>query len=382
MARIGPPETPAGPDPAPRMGNRGQGRDPADAEERGCAPMNDGGFSGDANRWGAPGDPQGPGPAGGGAGGPMPEQPAWPAENPELTWSADPLPPAAPPPAGGHPPAGGYPPPAGYPGAQPAQTAAWSATPHAAQLGQQPPPTAMMPPMPAGSSPAGGGAGGGMLPGIAVAAALLLLLGGGGWWWLSRDADPAPTATSGALAESDGAGGFTAEAAPDAEPDPTGAPTTSTTSSTETATGTTTTGRPPGYDETSAGGGCSRNSDAAVIDRATAEVNENYHGSWEYRGESNYDTCSPLTYAVLHETSESAVHTILLMFHEGEYLGIDSNYPQHAHSITVTDGGFIVEYADFESSEHGHLETVEFWWDGSKVAHSGRIPNTNQGTLG
>lgn len=375
MARIGPPETPAGPDPAPRMGNRGQGRDPADAEERGCAPMNDGGFSGDANRWGAPGDPQGPGPAGGGAGGPMPEQPAWPAENPELTWSADPLPPAAPPPAGGHPPAGGYPPPAGYPGAQPAQTAAWSATPHAAQLGQQPPPTAMMPPMPAGSSPAGGGAGGGMLPGIAVAAALLLLLGGGGWWWLSRDADPAPIAADAELA---GEGGFTASAEADRE-DASGDGAGATGESTPPPAPSPTSSRSEEPEARSSG--CSVDPDAAVIGRAVDEVNAKYRGSWEYRGESNFDGCHPLTYAVLYEASGSAGHTMLLMFHGPDYLGVDSNYPQRANSISVTDDGFIVEYTDLEDGGDS-VESVEYWWDGSKVAHSGRIPNTGYDTLG
>ena len=138
---------------------------------------------------------------------------------------------------------------------------------------------------------------------------------------------------------------------------------------------------------------CDADPASPEIHKATAEVNEKYPngtgGGWVFTGHTNYDTCSDLSFALVTQAKQGNAQfgTLILMFHKGEYLGIDSTYPQQAMEITPNDdGSFTVLYKDWEAlyeSGKAHAEapnynsTVTYYWDGSKVAHEGRIPNTN-----
>lgn len=98
-------------------------------------------------------------------------------------------------------------------------------------------------------------------------------------------------------------------------------------------------------------GNCVTDPQAQAIHDVTARVNNDYpneFGGWTYHGDSNYDTCSPLTYAVVEQTEQgnSQFGTLLLMFHEGQYVGIDSTYPQQVMKATPTDDGVHVVYKD------------------------------------
>lgn len=141
-------------------------------------------------------------------------------------------------------------------------------------------------------------------------------------------------------------------------------------------------------------GNCETDAQAQAIQDATARVNQDYpneHGGWVYRGDSNYDTCSPLTYAVVEQAKQGNAQygTKLIMFHEGQYVGIDSTYPQQVVKATPTDKGIHVVYKDWEAlMESGEVNAaagkytseVTYFWDGEKVAHEGRIPNQNLGS--
>ncbi|MEJ5920377.1 MULTISPECIES: LppP/LprE family lipoprotein [unclassified Corynebacterium] len=143
-------------------------------------------------------------------------------------------------------------------------------------------------------------------------------------------------------------------------------------------------------------GSCSVDTQADEIYKGLDKANKEYPnnaGGWTYTGDSNYDTCSPLTYAYVEQTLQGSGQfgTLLLMFHEGKYLGVDSVYPQQAMSVSETDNGFVVQYKDWEAAREAgasnaeaaaYTSTVTYYWDGKKVAHSGRIPNTGLDPLG
>lgn len=139
-------------------------------------------------------------------------------------------------------------------------------------------------------------------------------------------------------------------------------------------------------------GDCNTSPAADEIHRATAEVNEEYpngRGGWVFTGRTNYDSCSDLSYALVTQAEQGNAQfgTLILMFHQGEYIGIDSIYPQQAMDVTPDgEGRFTVLYKDWEalhaagaanSESPNYNSTVTYYWDGSKVAHEGRIPNTS-----
>lgn len=136
---------------------------------------------------------------------------------------------------------------------------------------------------------------------------------------------------------------------------------------------------------------CDTDPASPEIHRAVDEVNEEYPngaGGWKFTGRTNYDSCSDLSYAsvVQAETGNAQFGTLILMFHKGEYIGIDSTYPQQAMEITPNGDSFTVLYKDWEALDAAgapnvespnYNSTVTYYWDGAKVAHEGRIPNTS-----
>lgn len=148
----------------------------------------------------------------------------------------------------------------------------------------------------------------------------------------------------------------------------------------------------PGDDQREAPKECDTSPHNPEIARATEEVNRKYpngNGGWVITRRLNYDSCSDLSYALVTQAEQGNAQfgTLILMFHQGEYIGIDSNYPQQAMEITPTgDARFTVKYKDWEaldaagaanSESPNYTSTVTYYWDGSKVAHEGRIPNTS-----
>lgn len=108
------------------------------------------------------------------------------------------------------------------------------------------------------------------------------------------------------------------------------------------------------------------------------------HTAWSYEGESSYDPCSDLSYALLVQQPQgnSQFVTQLLFFHQGEYIGIDSTFPQQVMNIEDKGTRLIVTYKDWEALEEAggsnaeapnYTATVTFFWD----AHNGQL-----GTIG
>ncbi|MDO5731752.1 LppP/LprE family lipoprotein [Corynebacterium sphenisci] len=107
---------------------------------------------------------------------------------------------------------------------------------------------------------------------------------------------------------------------------------------------------------------------------------------WAFDGESNYEICGPLTYALLVQRPQGNAQfaTRLMFFHHGRYLGVDTLNPQQAMHV-AGDGEVVqVRYKDWRAlAESGephvaaptHHQDVEYRWDGAKVAHRGTIPD-------
>lgn len=109
---------------------------------------------------------------------------------------------------------------------------------------------------------------------------------------------------------------------------------------------------------------------------------------WSYEGDSNFDPCADLSYALLVQQPQgnSQFGTQLLFFHKGEYLGIDSTYPQQV--IDIVDGGdrLTVTYKDWEAQREAgapnaeaskYTATVTFFWDeaAGQLGTEGELPN-------
>ena len=127
-----------------------------------------------------------------------------------------------------------------------------------------------------------------------------------------------------------------------------------------------------------------------AISGAVNRVNRDYpneFGGWVYKGETNFDSGADLTFAKVEQAEQgnSQFETLLIFFHKGQYLGIDSTYPQQAMDVTPVAAGIEVVYKDWEALRDSgdanaaapkYTSTVTYYWDGAKVQHEGRIPNT------
>ena len=108
--------------------------------------------------------------------------------------------------------------------------------------------------------------------------------------------------------------------------------------------------------------------------------------SWTYKGDSNYDECATLSYATIEQSEQgnSQFQNQLMLFHNGEYLGVGSDTVQQHQVIGTTDDSVTVRYKDYEAldaaggsnAEASNFTTdVTFRWDGSQVVPEGRFPN-------
>lgn len=135
---------------------------------------------------------------------------------------------------------------------------------------------------------------------------------------------------------------------------------------------------------------CAPNPSAPEIAEANKQLNEEHQterGGWTYAGGSTFSPCADLSYALTKQGGQGngAETNVLLLFHKGQYIGIDSNHPQTIEHITPhEDGTFTVVYRDTEAqmaagapnADADKFTTeVTFFWDGDKVGHHGKIPN-------
>lgn len=132
-----------------------------------------------------------------------------------------------------------------------------------------------------------------------------------------------------------------------------------------------------------------KSSDEAISE-AVNRVNRDYpnkFGGWVFKGDTNFDSAADLTYAKVEQAQQgnAQYETLLIFFHKGEYLGIDSTYPQQVVSTAPSSRGLEVVYKDWEALRDSgdanaaagkYTSTVTYYWDGAQVQHEGRIPNT------
>lgn len=107
---------------------------------------------------------------------------------------------------------------------------------------------------------------------------------------------------------------------------------------------------------------------------------------WEYYGQSNYDPCADLSYALVWVTGSDRPlkQSQLMLFHRGEYIGVGALAPQ-SMSVVEADGTSVhTRMLDFEAKERDQAPDalaeryqvdVTFRWNGERVEPIGEIPN-------
>ncbi len=111
--------------------------------------------------------------------------------------------------------------------------------------------------------------------------------------------------------------------------------------------------------------------------------------TWSYGGESNYDPCADLSYAtvVQSEVGNAQFQNQLMLFHNGEYLGVGTDTVQQHSIVSTTDDSVTVKYKDYDALDASgepnaaapeYTTEVTYRWDGQRVVPEGRIPNQNR----
>ena len=126
---------------------------------------------------------------------------------------------------------------------------------------------------------------------------------------------------------------------------------------------------------------------AAITDNIAQVPAPSLEGmSWTYKGDSNFDPCATLSYATVEQSEQgnSQFQNQLMLFHNGEYLGVGSDTVQQHQVIATTDDSVTVRYKDYEAlaaagapnaESQNYTTDVTFRWDGSQVVPQGRFPN-------
>ena len=146
--------------------------------------------------------------------------------------------------------------------------------------------------------------------------------------------------------------------------------------------------QPPATTPPPADCGISPSSDAITAPISTLEPPSAPNTAWAYEGDSDYDRCADLSYALLVQRPQgnSQFGTQILFFHHGEYIGIDSTYPQQAMNIEDKDNALVVTYKDWEALDDAggsnaespnYTATVTFFWDEAtnQLGTEGTFPN-------
>lgn len=107
---------------------------------------------------------------------------------------------------------------------------------------------------------------------------------------------------------------------------------------------------------------------------------------WEYYGQSNYNPCADLSYALVWVTGSDRPlkQSQLMLFHRGQYLGVGALAPQSLSVVAADDTSVHARMLDFEAKERDQAPDVlaeqyqvdvTFWWNGERVEPIGEIPN-------
>ena len=102
-------------------------------------------------------------------------------------------------------------------------------------------------------------------------------------------------------------------------------------------------------------------SSSAITDAADALEPPSGPGMyWSYEGDSNYDPCADLSYALLVQQPQGNAQfgTQMLFFHKGEYIGIDSTHPQQVMDIEDHGNRLVVTYKNWEIGRASCRERV------------------------
>lgn len=130
---------------------------------------------------------------------------------------------------------------------------------------------------------------------------------------------------------------------------------------------------------------CSEQPNSPEITNNLSKLPPNQFG-WKPTGESNYNPCSDLSYALITQAQQgnSQFATQLMLFHKGEFIGVGSDTVQQTEILSDTDSSVTVRMRDWEALQESgeanaqapnYYSDVTFRWNGSKVVPEGRIPN-------
>ena len=163
----------------------------------------------------------------------------------------------------------------------------------------------------------------------------------------------------------------------------------------ETVTVTTTPAAPPTTVTTVAAPETTPAETACGVDTQAAAIHENIAQvpaptapgeGWEYYGQSNYNPCADLSYALVWVTGSTHAlkQSQLMLFHRGEYLGVGALAPQSMYVVDADDTSVHTRMVDAEAMERDQAPNavaeryrvdVTFWWNGERVEPIGEIPN-------
>ncbi|WP_018018607.1 LppP/LprE family lipoprotein [Corynebacterium ciconiae] len=122
-------------------------------------------------------------------------------------------------------------------------------------------------------------------------------------------------------------------------------------------------------------GECAVNPNAEAVHRAVGQINQE-EGSWSFKGDSNWNPCTDLTYARVDEADKPMdnAKSVLLLFHAGEYVGRDEGSPHTIQDLTPDlDGyGIDVTYKDGDESDN-----VLLYWNEQDNAVAYQRPEEN-----
>ncbi|MBV7302521.1 hypothetical protein [Corynebacterium sp. TAE3-ERU2] len=89
---------------------------------------------------------------------------------------------------------------------------------------------------------------------------------------------------------------------------------------------------------------CAVDPNADVVHRAVAQINQE-EGSWSFKGDSNWNACTDLTYARVDEADKPIenAESVLLLFHAGEYVGRDEGSPHMIEELKADPEGYSID---------------------------------------
>lgn len=134
---------------------------------------------------------------------------------------------------------------------------------------------------------------------------------------------------------------------------------------------------------------CGVDPDSPVITAHTADIPapELDGMTWVCHGESNCDPCAALSYAtvVQSEVGDAQFQNQLMLFHDGEYLGVGTETVQQHTEVVASGHDFVtVRYKDYEALRDSgepfaaapkYTTVVTYRWVGDHVEPEGSIPN-------